>query len=230
MSGSSTASIRLPWTGEFSPGQLKGERPLREALEVVAANEGDRAKLVEAIRVKWFAHSAGARSDPAERLMQQQKRAGNVIIGMRGYGLIDADCRFTTLGGELAVEIDDAVAAKRFAAHILKHCQGLELLDVVRDLQQRRVGVDKKRLTAELRRRGYSVTTNSGDEGKLRAWLGQAGVIDDNWVINEAKVAELAGTSLATIGEWQTLTRAQRAFIATVRRLAETRQSADSVT
>jgi hypothetical protein len=219
-------SLRLPWTGEFSPGQLRGDHPLRDVLELVVAHEGDRPTLLEAIRLRWFTDSAKSRSDPQERLIQQQKRAGNVVIGMHAYGLIDDDTRLTPLGQELAKEPDDTIQAAKFASHLLKHCHGLELLNVVRDLQSRRVHVQKKSLHAEMRRRGFYVNRNSGDEGKVRRWLGLAGVIDDKWVIDEARVAELAGASLASIGEWQSFTRAERALLATLRRLADLRGSA----
>jgi len=41
--------LHLPWTGEFTPGQL-GERALEETLAIVAGYTGNRAAIVEAIR------------------------------------------------------------------------------------------------------------------------------------------------------------------------------------
>jgi hypothetical protein len=42
-------------------------------------------------------------------------------------------------------------------------------------------------------------------------------------MIDEVRLAAVTGTSLTTVGEWQSLTRVQRAFLQTIRRLAETR-------
>lgn len=214
--------LRLPWTGEFTPGQL-GEHALDEALAIVAANAGSRDAIVEAIRQRWFAGAAISRAVPAERLKQQRTRSGNVLNGMQNYGLVNEAYGLTDLGTELAAGTDVVRRTERFVGYLLKHGQGLELLDAVRDLQQRGVQINKKELVAELRRRGYWLTTNSGDPGKLRQWLGTAGVVDRKWVIDEARIAAITGTSLAIIGEWQSLTRVQRAFLGTIRRLGETR-------
>jgi hypothetical protein len=214
--------LRLPWTGEFSPGQL-GDRALEETLGIVADNEGDRAAIVEAIRQRWFAEAAQSRGDSEERLKQQRTRSGNVLNGMQRYGLVDTGYRLTDLGRELHAEPDEQLRSERFVTHLLKHRQGLELLDVVRDLQQRGVAMTNETLRGELRRRGYAVTTNSGDAGKLRQWLTTAGVVGKDWIIDEARLAALTGTSLAVITEWQALTRVQRAFLGTLRRLSETR-------
>ena len=46
-------ALRLPWAGEFTPGQL-GEHALDEALNLVEASGGDPGRAVEAIRQRWF--------------------------------------------------------------------------------------------------------------------------------------------------------------------------------
>ncbi|MGH9076152.1 MAG: restriction endonuclease [Acidimicrobiales bacterium] len=214
--------LRLPWTGEFTPGQL-GKHALDDTLAIVAVRAGNRDAIVETIRQRWFADAAASRPVAAERLKQQRTRSGNVLNGMQRYGLVTEAYRLTDLGAELAADAHLDRRTDRFVDHLLRHGQGLELLDAVRDLQQRRVPINKRELVAELRRRGYWLTTNSGDPGKLRQWLGTAGVVDKRWVIDEARIAEITGTSLAIIGEWQSLTRVQRAFLGTIRRLGDTR-------
>jgi hypothetical protein len=213
---------RLPWTGEFSPGQL-GDRALEETLALVQAHSGNREKIVESIRLRWFAEAAQARTDPAERLHQQRTRAGNVLNGMQNYGLVSNTYQLTEVGLELYNETDSFVKAKKFASFLLKQRRGLELVDLIRSLQQRGVTVKNDEVRAELRRRGYVVTNNDGSPGKLRQWLATAAVFNDGWAINEERIAEITGTSLTTIGEWQNLTRAERAFLGTIRRLSETR-------
>ncbi|HKN45627.1 MAG TPA: hypothetical protein VJW23_17075, partial [Propionibacteriaceae bacterium] len=76
MADPSDDAPQLPWAGEFTPGQL-GDHALEETLNLVQAASGDRDKIVEAIRLRWFTKAAQARSDPAERLQQQRTRAGN---------------------------------------------------------------------------------------------------------------------------------------------------------
>ena len=216
------ARLRLPWTGEFSPGQL-GERALDETLAIVSANSGDRDAIVEAIRVRWFAGSAELRSDPAEQLKQQRTRAGNVLNGMQSYGLVDKAYVLTELGVELLAQPGPTRRHERFAEFLLKHRRGLELLDAARELHERGVRVTKTEVTDTLRRRGFWFTTNSADAGKLRQWLALAGVVTDKWVVSDERLAAVAGLRLATLAEWQSLTRPQQAFLQTLRRICEVR-------
>lgn len=224
MAGSEDEGLRLPWFGELSPGQL-GNGALAETLKIVNAHAGDRAAIREAVRKRWFDASAESRaSDPESRLVQQLKRAGNVLIGMQSNGLVsDKTYHLTDLGVEIEALDHDVDREARFATHLLKHGRGLELLDVVRDLRQRGVVIQNDALRDELRRRGYTVTVNSGDAGKLRQWLGLAGVVDERWIINETRLTELTTVSTEVLVEWQALTQAQQAFLATIRRIGETR-------
>jgi hypothetical protein len=214
--------LRIPWTGEFTPGQL-GPHALAETLTIVADNAFHRDAIVEAIRLRWFTGAAVKRVDRAARLRQQQVRSGNVLNGMQRYGLVSREYGLTDLGRDLLAIPDEERRSEQFAVHLLKQRQGFELLDIVRDLQARNTKVSNGSLRAELRRRGYKVSTNSSDMGKLRQWLGTSGVVDDSWQINEARIEEITGTPVAVIGEWQSLTKVQRAFLATMRRLSETR-------
>jgi len=225
LSSAEAAKLRLPWTGEFTPGQL-GADALRDTLQILRKHSGDRSRIVEAIRQRWFTEAAKARADENERLRQQLVRSGNVLNGMQSYGLATDGYELTALGNELIEEKDDAKRSERFVEFLLREREGLVLLDVVRDLQQKGTRVTKVEVTKELRRRGYWLSTNSADPGKLRQWLGTAGVIDEKWQIDDSRVAAITGTSLETIGEWQSLTRAERAFLATVRRLGDTRGTA----
>lgn len=215
--------LRMPWTGEFSPGQL-GDNALISTLAIVFDNAGDRDAIVEAIRLTWFMESAARRASiPSAQIKQQRTRAGNVLNGMQNYGLVDDHYRLTELGDELLVDPSDEHRNQAFVGFLLKHRRGLELLDVVRDLSQRGIAISNDALRKELRSRGYKVTTNSGDAGKLRQWLGTAGVVNDKWFIDESQLSAITGTPLSVVAEWQSLTKAQRAFLATIRRLSETR-------
>jgi hypothetical protein len=214
----SNDSKRLPEANEFSPGQVD----LRTVLKLASEHAGDRAGLVEAIRRAYFADAASSRSDPAERLEQQTKRANNVVIGMKGYGLFDLESnRLTPVGEALLATPDEATLMPEFAAHILKNCHGLELLEAVRDIQARGEEPTKARLQAELEGRGFKLPRATTHHTKALQWLRAAGVIDASKNIDEQAVASLTGMSLGTLEEWSALTPEQQAFLRTLRRLGD---------
>jgi len=142
---------------------------------------------------------------------------------MQSYGLVSKEYELTDFGAHLLAVTDSDQRSEQFVSHLLKYFRGLELLNVVLDMQQRGDRITNDKLRRELRRRGYFVTTNSGDAGKLRQWLETAGAIDKNWAIDEARVAQITGTDLVDIAGWQSLTRVQRSFLGTIRRLSDTR-------
>jgi len=96
---------RLPSGGEFSPNQIG----LGRVLGIVAENEGDHSGAEEALRIQYFSDSAKKRTDPAEQREQQRKRAGNVLVGMRTYGLYK-DSKLTEVGRDLLNIADDSPA------------------------------------------------------------------------------------------------------------------------
>ena len=196
---------------------LSGPDSLGETLALADANAGNRAAIVEALRRRFFADSAAARSDPAERLVQQQKRANNVLIGMKGYGLFNlVENVLTPVGEELRGIGDDRARAKAFAEHILKKCEGLEVLDAVRAIQTRHERPTKERLAAELRSRGYRLPTATTHHTKVLQWL---------------RAKRASSTSTATLTsmswanslesrsgpwEWRSCTPQQQAFLRTL--------------
>jgi hypothetical protein len=121
-------ALRLPWEGEFTPGQL-GEHALDEALNLVEASSGDPERVVEAIRQRWFAGAAQARSDPAERLQQQRTRARNVVNGMQNYGLVSRAYTLTDIGTELRSALRQCFREKTREAMHLKRAQVMDTLD-----------------------------------------------------------------------------------------------------
>lgn len=221
---------RLPWTGEFTPQQLRlrgrSDDPLGDALQTVAAHAGDREAIVQAIRARWFFDAAANRADPEKRLTQQRVRSGNVLNGMQSYGLVDDNYDLTELGQRLLGVSDTSERDNEFAAFLLKHRRGFELLNVVRDLQSRGERVTNDTLRGAFRRLGWTVAHNNADMGKLRQWLEPSGVVNRRWQVDDAQLARLTNTSVETIREWDAMTRAQRAFLQTLRRLGETRGTA----
>ena len=110
---------RLPFSGEFSPGQVNLTRVLN--LASIAKSKADFA---ESIRLEYFADSC-EKYTGQERIKQQSKRAMNVFLGMRDYGLLEAkDCSLTVLGKTLLASKDELAMFRCFAAHIITEAKG----------------------------------------------------------------------------------------------------------
>jgi hypothetical protein len=213
--------LRLPAAAEFSPGQVD----LRDVLEIVARHSGNRRAIVEALRLKYFVHAAAKQQSEAGRLEQQQKRANNVLIGLKSYGFFDTENRaLTEVGKELLRAHDDQALYRAFATHILKRTHGLTVLQAVKDLQARGDRVSKDSLHRELERRGFSLPTATTHHTQLLKWLEKAGVIDTerDYAVEEVLAAELGGVELLVLDRLAELPRDQRAFLVTLRGLAET--------
>jgi hypothetical protein len=209
---------RLPEANEFSPGQVE----LRQVLKFADANPGSREAIVEAIRARYFGTAAAKRATATERLEQQTKRANNVVIGMKGYGLFDLDTnKLTTVGQALLTTSDDEKLYEEFASHILKSCNGVDVLEAVRAIQVRGEKPTKTRLQTELETRGFRLPRATTHHTKLLQWLREANVLDKDNSIDEAAVSRLTGVGLETLEQWSGLTREQRAFLRTMRRLGD---------
>ncbi len=212
---------KLPAANEFTPGQLGGPGALYELFELVQSRHGDRDSIIEAIRLRWFSTSAQDRLDPAERLEQQRKRAANVVSGMRQYGLLEASTdplMPSQLGAEIASHASEpAVGYDVFVNFLLRERHGFELLEIARSIRSRDGTVSKSAVDVDLIARGYSVSTNSSYSGKLRQWLEIAGVVNEKWEVDDARLVELGGISLDGIGNWRNLTADQQAVIEVLR-------------
>jgi hypothetical protein len=210
---------RLPSANEFSPNQVD----LRRVLELANADAGNRAAIVEAIRAEYYSASAARRATAEERLEQQQKRANNVLIGMKEYGLFDLSTnQLTTFGDELLVIADDPTRYARFARHILAECHGIEVLDAVQALQSRDERPTKEALHRELETRGFKLSTATTDHTSLLNWLGPAGIVKGTKrEVDDAALGALTGVTLKTLEEWAGLNREQRAVLRTLRRLGD---------
>lgn len=213
--------LKLPPMVEFTPDQLGGFEMIFRALHIVEDHSPDRESVVRAIREEWFSDSAANYTDPDERLVQQNKRAGNVVSGMRALGLLTRDTKKPMLndfGREiLGLEGSPEEASKIFASFLLRERRGIELLEAARTVLKRDGRVTKRAVDDELRARGFEISTNSANAGKLRQWLEAAGVIDKDWVIDEDRFDELVGVSASDISAWRQLTDLQRTTVEVLR-------------
>jgi len=210
---------RLPEANEFSPGQIN----LHDVLMIVDENHGDREKIMEAIRQKYFSESALKHIDNPEKMFEmQQTRAYNVMIGMKGYRLLDFDTySLTDIGKALLAMEDEKTQNNAFAKHILTSCHGVEVLEAVRDIQSRGDRVSKLSLSDELKEHGFTLPRATTHHTKLIQWLRTAMLIDDKYNIDENAFSQLTGVGLSQLEEWSALTLQQHALLRTLRQLVE---------
>jgi hypothetical protein len=218
---SDVAGIRkLPEANEFSPGQID----LTTILGIIGAHAGDRAGQIEAIRQAYFLNAAASHADPERRLRQQQTRAYNVLVGAKGYGLISFETmRLTPFAESLLAEPDPQRRNEKFAGHILRTRHGIDVLRAIQSLQRRGIAVSKRTLADELRGMGFeTLPAATTHHTKLLQWLRTAGVVDGRYEIDADRVSAVSGVNLAAVEDWGALSRPQRAFLRTLRRLVDT--------
>lgn len=220
----STTERSLPASPDFSPGIVVGG--IRPLLQIVQDGfpSGLNA-LKSAIVQAYFEESAKARLDAGERLEQQLKRAGNVLIGLRQYQLLD-EAGLTPLATQM-LESHDEEAARRFAQHILLNLSGVDVLRAVQDLQRRSQPATKDALAEELRTSfGFSLPRDTTKHTFMLAWLAVAGVVSGSsrgsgFEVNDSLVRELTGVAPSDVDEWQLLPLPQRAFLVSLKRAAQ---------
>lgn len=198
---------RLPSGGEFSPGQIG----LHDVLSIVAGG-GTRKHLVEEIRKRYFGSSCTGYSGD-ERVIQQSKRAGNVLIGMQTYGLISGT-NLTELGSKL-LALEPAEAGVVLALHILANLGGFEIVDAIRALQSRGADINKGSLAEELERRGYVVPRATTHHLILIKWLREAGIFSSprGYEIDEEALRRVSGLASSDVSAAYDLTSEQRDFL-----------------
>jgi hypothetical protein len=196
--------LKLPNMNEFSPGVLK--LGIWDLLHRIAPNQGRRAALVDDLQTVG---SLARTQDPVQRA----KRTANVLIGMSECGLFDLSTNtLTSLGLQLLNSRPDE-ASREFASHILRHLHGTDLVAIIQELRKRGEAVTNDSIRRSLRARGFTVTENESNFGKLRQWLEPSGVVDSDWHFDDDKLRELSGLTSETVAELTTLTTQQRVFL-----------------
>lgn len=206
-----TASRRsrdIPFGPQFSPEQT----PLPELLKVVVANQGDYARLVAAIRRRFF---EGGKGDDYNKT----KKADNTTLALRDYGVLGEDkSSLTELGRNLAaVRTKPAELYAAFGRHILLHLNGLPFVRTVMDLLAAGEEVTLEALPRALARRGLRVPATATHLSAMKGWLREAGVFRrgrQSYEVDEARLKELVGgldaKDLDALAELNAL---QRAFL-----------------
>ena len=156
------------------------------------------------------------------RLIEQGKRAGNVVIGMRNYGILDEDFHLSPLGLELLTMVETPdLLYRRFAAHILAACYGMDVLTAIANLQGRGVTPSKTTIANEVRGMGFELPQATTKPLILLAWLREAGVLGSSgYVIDNGRVAKILGTSDTILSDLDRLSQAERWFLRSLGRCA----------
>ena len=208
---------KLAAATEFSPGIVVD---LADLLLLIATPGLDRAALLEAIRKRYFSTSALTYKDPLRRLEQQVKRANNVVIGLREYGLIEGSSASAIALRMAALKPSEQYEA--LATHILVNLGGIDVLRAVIELQTRGEGVNKDTLAEELRATfGYEMPRDTTKHTNMLGWLRKAGILPaTGYKVDETRVEALAGIGIRPLDEWQSLPLPQQALLQVLKRLS----------
>lgn len=189
---------RVPYTQQFTPQQT----PLKRLLPILRQNAGNNSKLRKAIAAAFFKE----KTDPA-------KLAGNTLIALRSYGIIDDAACLTEFGEQLVgLQGAEDVAHRHLAKRILLDLDGVGIVETLREMSRAGLQIALQTLPDELRQRGFEASSNSSDLSGVLNWLRQAKVLA-RYEVNDAEYAALVGAQPDTLEAIKGLTREQIAFL-----------------
>jgi site-specific DNA-methyltransferase (cytosine-N4-specific) len=170
-------------------------------LPIIRQNLGKCAALKKAIASAFFKDSKAP-----------DKMAGNTLISLRVYGVIDAKCEITEFGRRL-IDAEDAKAAHELLAkRVLLNLDGIGLVETLREMKSAGSKFSLVDVAEQLAKRGFKVSDNSSDLSGVLGWLRAAGVLRD-YNVNAEKYAELVGAPTKTIEALKGLNAAQISFL-----------------
>lgn len=194
----SKEELKIPYTQQFSPDQT----PFDKLLNVLDGSKDSEKNLKKLIATAFF----NDKTDP-------EKLAGNTIISLKTYNIINRENKLTEFGNQLVEkknEIDKAYEI--FAKHIIINMHGIEVIETLREMQKAGLSIQLKTLPDELRSRGFIVSDNSSDLSGLLGWLRKAGILE-KYNVNENIYEIIAGIKIKTIESLKFLTHEQIAFL-----------------
>lgn len=189
-----TSQKYLPSTNEFTPNIID----LFFCLEAIKTSN-DRSQFIDKVRDEYFLEKAKTRTDPKERLIQQNKLAGNVLIGLRNYLLVkEEQIELTALGNQILNEPEKAKDV--FAKHLVDILCGTEILLSMDRLKSRGVSPRNKKLLADelnslgiQTKTGRNVSQSTTDHTKFATWLNWCEILDDSDSIIEERFHNIIG-------------------------------------
>ena len=196
--------VELPFGSEFSPSQID----LPELLTICKENEGDREKLEDAIKNRFFPHHGnGSESN-------KKKLAMNCRLGLRSYGIVDDSCFLTDLGTSLySLKDHEEELYKALARHILLHLNGMGFVQCMKDMNAALEKITLQTMRPELEIRGITYPSGGKHPSIMRLWLAKAGVFSKSgYFVNEDKLNEILGGN-DDMTKLRMLTKEQRYFL-----------------
>lgn len=196
----------LPFGSEFSPSQID----LIPLLEICRENEGDKNKIEEKIRKRWFSRHADGNSK------NQRTLAMNCRLGLVSYGLLDSGCNLTGLGEDLLSQTTPESAYEILARHILLHLNGMVFVECLQDMKVAGKKTTLTSIKAELENYGLFYPSGGKHPSIMRLWLEKAGVVDSQWNVDNSRVEDLVGLQREDFVALSSLTTEQRCFLLTL--------------
>lgn len=189
---------RVPYSQQFTPDQT----PLSRLLPVLRQAPNDLTRLRKAVASAFFKDKASP-----------SKLAGNTIISLKTYGILDGKGNLSDFGNDLiACQGNEAAAYPLIAKRILLKLDGIGIVETLREMEKAGSRADLKTLPGELGRRGIKASQNSSDLSGVLNWLRQAGVLN-GYSVDEAVYGDLIGTCVEMLGALKTLTKGEIAFL-----------------
>lgn len=192
------SQLRVPFTQQFSPEQT----PLKKLLPLLRQNAGPGNKLRKAVASAFFKDKTSP-----------EKLAGNTLIALREYGILDDNNNLGDFGDDLlAFQGDDVAAHKVLAQRILFDFNGVALIGVLSNMKSADMIISLTTLPVELEHRGFKVSKNSSDLSNVLNWLREAKVLN-NYDINDEGYQSVVGASAVTLAALKDLPVEQVAFL-----------------
>ena len=198
------AQSDLPFGSEFSPAQID----LPVLLELAHEHAADWKAFEAAVRGRYFA--GNKTSD-----YNKGKLANNTKLSMRAYGLIrEKDATLTETGQALYdIRADEIYLYEAFARHILKECQGMNLVQCLLDMWAAGEDIDLNKLRRWLEERGIIVPRGGKHMSTMRLWLEKAGVFVSGYRVNQGRLNDVLGLNVEEFEVLATLSAEQKAYL-----------------
>ena len=134
---------------------------------------------------------------------------------MRAYGLIEANDTTLTASGRTLYDFraDAATLYENFARHVLKHCQGMNLVQCVLDMQAAGEEIDLTKLRRWLEERGLTVPRGSKSMSTMRLWLEKAGVFVSGYRVDQGRINDILGLGIEEFEALAVFSPEQKAYL-----------------
>jgi len=190
-------SMDIPYTQQFSVEQT----PLGRLLPVLRQNAGSREGLKKAVAGAFF-----------KEKKTPEKIAGNTLIALKAHGVIESNGALTAFG-KMLINSTAEKATGEIAKNILKNLGGVQVVETLREMRSGGHEISLVTIADELHQRGLEVSKNSSDLSGVCGWLRAAGVLKDQWDVDDEKYAEVLGVGLSVIAGFKELNGTQIAFL-----------------